>query len=372
MKTFRHMFRSLFNAKPTTTRRPRSMKLGIEDLEGRMVPSASSFNMHSVVEATGGTVAVFHSQDHVNAALFENTGPGAFQQIAPAGAATDFSVGLDPTGHAAVFAHLNGVMQEFTQSTGWVPLNEPVPIAHFAAVQNGDLYAVAKDNSLWQFTPLVFHPTIIISGGHILHGGYYTGGWSERLGANSFIAVDAVTSHGQDIVVGMNANRQLSWFLPGTGYLDSFSGSVNTYSVGLDANGYFDVFVVIGNPSGSVGQLQEYDPSQGGWQSIINTYGSITPLATISATSGGQCFVSSIYPPFGNGPVLWEYSPNISGRFVQVVGEPLTPGSSVMDISAAGADNLILMDTSGVLSQLSGTGYPNDSWRLLSILIRPL
>jgi hypothetical protein len=329
-----------------------------------MVPSASSFNMHSVVEpATGRTVVVFHVDDNVSNALFENTGPGDFQQIAPAGAATDFSVGLDPTGHAAVFAHLYGVMQEYTQSTGWVQLNEPVAMAHFAAVQNGDLYAVAKDNSLWQYTPPVFHPTIIINGGQIIHGGYFTGGWSERLGANTFIAVDAVTSHGQDIVVGMNANRQLSWFLPATGYLDSFSGSVNTYSVGLDTSGYFDVFVVFGNPNGSTGQFQEYDPSQGGWQSIINTHGAIiNPLATISATSGGECFVTS-----NSANLLFEYSPNISGGFVEVVGGP-----SVIDISAAGADNLIVMDTFGHLSQLSGSGYPNDTWRSLSITFRVL
>jgi hypothetical protein len=373
MKTLSRLFRSMFTAKPTATRRPRSVKLGIEGLEERMVQSASSFNMHAVVQV-GGTATFFHTQDNVNNPLVENTGPGAFTTIAPAGAVTDFSAGLDPAGHAALFAHMNGVMQEFTQATGWVKLNEPVPMAHFAAVDNGDLYAVGNDHSLWQFTPLVFHQTTIISGGHIIHGGYYTGGWSERFGPNSFISVDAVTSHGQDIVVAMNyvpgsfASAPLSWYVPATGYVDSFSGSVDSYSVGLDTAGYFDVFVVIGNPSGSTGQLQQYDPSQGGWQPIINTSGSISPLAQISATSGGQCFVASIYPPFGNGPVLWEYSPNHG--FVQVTGEPLTPGSSVMDISAASADNLILMDTSGALSQYTFSSYYNaDAWRSLSIQI---
>src|SRR5262249_37385422 len=137
----------------------------------------------------------------------------------------------------------------------------------------------------------VYHPITIYINGRPYQGGYVTGGWSERLGANTFIAVDAVTSHGQDIVVGMNGNRQLSWFLPATGYLDSFRGFVNADSVGLDTSGYFDVFVVIGNPSGNTGQLQEYDPSQGGWQNAI---ANISPLATISATTAGECFVSSI------------------------------------------------------------------------------
>jgi hypothetical protein len=366
----RRFLNKLFgNSRTTSTahrgrQAPRRVTLQVEDLEERMVPSASSFNMHSVVEpATGRTVVVFHVDDNRYNALFENTGPGAFQQIAPAGAVSDFSVGLDQTGHAAVFAHMYGVMQEFTQSNGWVPLNEPVAMAHFAAVQNGDLYAVANDNSLWQFTPLVFHPTTIVMGGNVYHGGFFTGGWSERFGANSFIAVDAVTSHGTDIVVGMNANRQLSWFLPSTGYLDSFSGSVNTYSVGLDTNGYFDVFVVIGDPSGSTGQLQEYDPSQGGWQPIIFTNGDITPLATLSATSGGQCFILNNYLP--GDPILDEYSPNAG--FVYVPGQEL---GSIIDISAAGADNVIVMDTFGHLSQLSGTGYPNDTWRELSITFR--
>src|ERR1700733_13686771 len=87
----------LFHTKPAAARRPRSAKLDFETLEDRMVPSASSFNMHSVVEpATGRTVIVFHVDDNVSNALFENTGPGAVQQIAPACAATDFSVGLEP------------------------------------------------------------------------------------------------------------------------------------------------------------------------------------------------------------------------------------------------------------------------------------
>jgi hypothetical protein len=332
----------------------------VEGLEDRMVLSASSINMHSVVEATGRTVAVFHGNDNVNAPLYEYTGTSTFQhqQIAPAGAVTDFSVGLDPTGHAAVFAHMNGVMQEWTQSTGWTSLNQPVAMAHFAAVQNGDLYAVASNNSLWQNTPLVFHPITAIVGGHIYHGGYYTGGWKELLGPNTFIAVDAVTSHGQDIVVGMNANRQLSWYLPATGYRDSFSGSVDTYSVGLDTNGYFDVFVVIGqttlgNLGSNTAKLQEYDPSQGGWQPIINTFGDITAQATLSATSGGECFVHS------GGRVLWEYRPNSSGSgsFVSTV----IPSGSIMDFSAAGADNVMVLDTRGLLWQYSFFGY-GDGW----------
>lgn len=368
------MLRPLFNAKPTAARRPRSVKLGIEDLEERAVPSASSFNMHAVVEATGGTVAVFHQQDNINAALFENSGPGAFQQIAPAGAVTDFSVGLDPTGHAAVYAHMNGVMQEFTQSTGWTRLNEPVPMAHFAAAQNGDLYAVASDNSLWQFTPPVFHSTTIISGGHIIHGGYFTGGWSERLGPNTFIAVDAVTqtSNGLDIVVGMNANRQLSWFVPATGYLDSFSGSVNSYSVGLDTSGYFNVFVVIGDPSGTNAQLQKYDPSQSGWQTIISDFAGLSPLATISAGSGGGCFVFSVFNGNGtvSGPYLWEYTPNGAPAYLSLAGDPF---GSPMDISAAGTQNLVVMDTSGNLAQFSGDGVYTSYWRQLEVnLIRQI
>jgi hypothetical protein len=340
---------------------PRRVTLQLEGLEDRMVPSASSVNMHAVVEATGTTVSVLHINDKVNNPLFEYTGRWTFQQIAPAGAVTDFSVGLDPTGHAAVFAHMNGVMQEWTQSTGWNRLYEPVAMAHFAAVQNGDLYAVANDKSLWQYTPPVFHITTFVFGGHIYHGGYYTGGWKELLGANTFISVDAVTSHGQDIVVGMNSNGQLSWYLPATGYRDSFSGSVNTYSVGLDTNGYLDVFVVFGDLTlGHPGHLQEYDPSQGGWQPIINTYGDLSPTATISATSGGECFVLS-----GNvgDDLLWEYRPNSSGSgsFVSTVIPGY--GVSIKDFSAAGADNVTVMDSNGSPWQYSFSSfYGTDAW----------
>jgi hypothetical protein len=40
-----------------------------------------------------------------------------------------------------------------------------------------------------------------------------------------------------------------------------------------------------------------------------------------------------------------------------------------MDISVAGADNLIVMDTNGVLYQFSGTGYGHDYWRQLEVLL---
>ena len=145
---------------------------------------------------------------------------------------------------------------------------------------------------------------------------------------------------------------------------------MNTFSVGLDTNGYFDVFVVFGGLNGgivgSVPDLQEYDPSQGGWQPIINTFGDISPLATLSATSGGQCFILNNYLP--GDPILDEYSPNISfnGGFVPLAN----PAGGTIDISAAGADNLIAMNNFGNLAQYSGTGYPNDTWRELSVTFR--
>jgi hypothetical protein len=117
--------------------------------------------------------------------------------------------------------------------------------------------------------------------------------------------VDAVTqtSNGLDIVVGMTSNRTLSWFVPATNYLDSISGSVQTFSVGLDTFGYFDVFAVVTTlNTGNDADLIRYTVEQG-WQTIYAFRG-IDPLTTLSATSAGTCFL------LGPTGFLFEYTPN--------------------------------------------------------------
>jgi hypothetical protein len=359
MKNLIYAIRNLFPSKPTAARRPSSVKLGFDALEERMALSASSLSIHSVLDASGNSAAFWNNPTPAPGTVVYNEGfhfktpQGVDNVIAPVGAVTDFSAGLDRSGNADVFAHYYGVMEEFTQSTGWVNLNQPEQMVAFAAVNNGNLYAVGKDHALWQY----YSPETISVGGRSI---IKLGGWKELLGPNTFIAVDAVTSHGQDIVVGMNANRQLSWFDPATGYLDSFSGSVNSYSVGLDTSGYFDVFVVTGNPNGSTGQLQKYDAAQGGWQTI-NTFGFITPLATISATSNGECFALVNLPIANGGSVtqIFEYQSS-NGSFDPL---RLPPGAPVDAISAAGADHIFAQENNvfGTAEEYSPSFY-ND-WK---------
>src|SRR3989442_129462 len=103
--------------------------------------------LHAVMDSSGVATAFY--TDRSTHVFLKKASDGTLSLAIPA-QVTDFSAGLDPKGHADVFAHRDGVMQEFTDA-GWDTLNEPRPMQHFAAVSGGRLYAVADDNSLWEF-----------------------------------------------------------------------------------------------------------------------------------------------------------------------------------------------------------------------------
>src|SRR5882762_10078022 len=136
MKSLLDIFRTLAPASRTPARRTHSVRPSIEALEDRLALSASSFNLHSVLESTGGSAAFFRNPS--TDVFTEKTPKGLIQRLPPAHSVTAFSAGPDPNGHADVFAHKDGVMQEFTDS-GWQNLNQPRPMQHFAAVSGGRL-----------------------------------------------------------------------------------------------------------------------------------------------------------------------------------------------------------------------------------------
>ena len=105
---------------PASPRRQRPLKkLRFESLETSRGLFTSSFSLHAVGLASDTSAAFFHIDDSVKTAFFEKTPQGQVNMIATAGNVTNFSAGLDHFGNPEVYAHVDGVMQEYTQNTGW-------------------------------------------------------------------------------------------------------------------------------------------------------------------------------------------------------------------------------------------------------------
>src|SRR5262249_42401869 len=130
-------FRSTRTSSPAT-RRPRSARLEVECLDQRLLPSASSYNLHAVVDAQGSSAAFFRSP--TDDVLYELQN-GTLTARSTPHAVSDFSAGLDRAGHANVFAHYNGHMYMYNEA-GWFVLNEPMAMRSFAAVNGGRCYFV--------------------------------------------------------------------------------------------------------------------------------------------------------------------------------------------------------------------------------------
>jgi hypothetical protein len=337
-------------------RKPPSVRLGVESLDERIVLSSSSTGVHAVIDNTGGSVAYF--RDKASDRLFEKTDQNLLQGLAPGGAVTTFSAGLDRFGRAQVFAMFNGKLEFLTDSGGtWQDTLAPRSFRDFAAVKGGRLYAVGTDDSLWKYQsaysyrvtiggPLGPHQIIV----------KVPGTWSELLGANSMNDLDAVTeANGVDVVVGRDVNFHLSEFIPGTTthLLPLATFFVNTYSVGLDTLGYANVFAVA-QTDDDTADLRVWHP--GGWTTVWGVY----PFSAVTATSNGEAFFTSSSPI--GGWYLWQYDPVNGPRPMA----PAPTNGNLGQIAAAGPEDLFEIDTQGAVAEYApnrpgGNAY---GWRV--------
>lgn len=319
---------------------PATIRPSIEALEDRLVQSASSFALHSVTETGGGSAAFFRMK--LNDAFYEKTPQGLLQRISAPHTVTDFSAGLDEKGHAAAFAHRNGVMQEYTEN-GWIKLNEPIKMRTFAAVDNNHLYAVGQNYALWQYTTPHTKTVFVRMGGQLTRQNVTFGGWKKLTAAHTVIGIDAVTqTNGRDVIFGIDKARHLEEFIPGTtkNFVTITSTPVNTFSVGLDASGFANVYTVISKnvivPNAPGAFISRWTPS--GFTTISDS--NIDPLTTLSANKSNQVIVNNPAAPF-----LQSFVPSTGFQFL-----PSNP-NGVRDVSAAGANDVFVIGIDGSLAE---------------------
>jgi hypothetical protein len=338
-------------------RRPPTVRLGVESLDERIVLSSSSTGVHAVIDGTGGSVAYF--RDKASNRLFEKTDQNLLQGLAPGGAVSTFSAGLDRFGRAQVFAEYYGKLEFRTDSGGaWHDTLAPRSFRDFAAVKGGRLYAVGTDDSLWKYDSAYSHRVIVIgpTGPHSVIV-QVPGKWTELQGPSSMNDLDAVTeANGFDVVFGRDAHFTLSEFIPGvTSHPLSIANfSVNAYSAGLDVNGYADVFAVAPQSSGPA-LLEVWHPNS--WIQLAG----VDQFTQLAATGNGEAFFAA--PGSGSGGIgyLYEFDP-VHG----VEPVPSAPiNSSPAQIAAAGPDDLFEVGTDGAVAEFAPhrPGGNANGWR---------
>jgi hypothetical protein len=375
--------RKLFSRSKKPSRTP-TFRPQLESLEDRRVASASSVNVHAVAEPSGASVAYFINPDtNTGKEFWEKTDHGRGQEIAGSGEVSDFSAGLNRSGNAVVFAHLNGTFEYFTDATGWQNTQAPIGILNFAAVDGGRLYAVGANHALWQYTIPYTETWRIVFGGHVSTVTVTLGGWQELTGPNAVYSVDAVTqTSGSDVVFaegfyGNGPTNQLEVYSKGTWKYIGGGGDVQLgFSAGLDSQGNAEVwYQETENISGflGIGGIHTY-----GFYSWTAATGSQTYLylnndapryaPTLTATGDGQCYFfqpdfkspSSVVGGVAGSGALKLYDPQTTDT---VVVQGLDKNTQV---SAAGPGDVYFISASGELAEATinanGTLVNTNLW----------
>jgi hypothetical protein len=240
-------------------------------MEERMVPSASSVDMHAVKDNVGS--AVFYTEFAGNQkGLHEKDSNGVDHWLLSPGWYQSFSAGVDRSGRADLFVTgTDHTMWEYN-STGWHNLLAPETMTEFAAVKGDRVYAVGADKAMWEYTP----PFTI--------GRFHFGGWHKLSGAGTVKFLDAVTQTSAiDAVFAIRQDGSLQKFSQGSwqwlAVPNFFTVSASSFSAGLDQNGNADFFGL----SASNDQLWRWT-STVGWHAL----GAANTAYWISATTNGQ------------------------------------------------------------------------------------
>jgi hypothetical protein len=350
----------------------RRIRLDVEALEDRLVPSASSANIHAIAQPNSTSVAYFINP--VNGAFYEKidyAGYGFIQQVARAGAISAFSAGLTNAGTAVVFANYYGALEYFTDATGWQSTPDtPIDALNFAAVNGGRLYAVAANHALWEFT-IPYQVTVPMFNVHTHQIGHRTmtcGGWSELTTQNQVYSVDAVTqTSGGDAVftqgyntINNSGNCQLKVYsqgawtnIPTNGLVGSGVITQLCFSAGLDSHGNAELWYQMSANSSYYGFYSW--TAAAGVQTYLSLNSSPKYMPILSATGGGQCYF--FQPDYDN-----PNATSLSGALK--VYDPQTTDTLVMlalqrntQISAAGAGDVYYIDGDNLVEVSVAANY---------------
>jgi hypothetical protein len=210
--------------------RPRQVKLNLEGLEERMVPSTASTAIHAVNDVNNLS-AVFYLNKQ-NGAFYMKDAYYGTRMLSGAGTIQAFSAGVDSLGYADVWARAgDNSFWEWRYESGWQEVLGPNYVGSFAAVKGDRAYFQNWDNSLWEFTRGV--------------------GFHQVSGPSTVLSIDAVTdNYGKDAVFAIRQDHSFGEFYNG-GY-QFLSGAYTIqagFSAGVDIHGYADVYGIAGDNS---------------------------------------------------------------------------------------------------------------------------
>ena len=328
---------------------PRRVKLNLEDLEERMVPSAGSLLIHAVTDVNNFSVVVYRNPQD-GGLYMRDPYWGTHQLLGAAssggGPLQSFSVGLDVDGYADVWVKASDTsLWEWRYWTGWEEVCGPLRnVGAFAAVKGDRVYFGEGDGSLWGFARGV--------------GFYQLDGAGAVASADG--SIDAVTDNfGQDAVFAV---RPLSGSLfPGyfgeyynggyqflvgatvtpvgfsAGALQYVSNGITPFgfSAGVDLTGHADVYDIAND-----GSLWEHN-SYFGWRELDANPGAVTQL---SATSNDEVYVLT-----DHGHALNVYNQN-GTEFNLLI-------SSFIEISAANNNDVYTAIADGTGLEVTGGSW---------------
>jgi hypothetical protein len=330
MKFLFDLFRSRRSAQASA---PQRVRLELEAMEERMVPSASSLDMHAVKDNFGS--AVFYTKfGSTQNGLHEKDASGADHWLLSPGWYRSMSAGVDRSGRADLFLTGSDHSMWEHNSSGWHNLFAPETMTEFAAVKGDRVYAVGADRAMWEYSPPIYF------------GKFHFGGWQRLSGPGTVQYLDAVTqTSGIDSVFAIRQDGSLQKYSQGNWQWlatpNYFSVASSTFSAGLDTSGNADFFGL----SASNGQLWRFTNASG-WKAL----GGAHTAYWISATTNGQvAFVNR------NDFSLQKFDGNGGLHTLSAVGQ------KYWEVSGA-ADNDVYADTFGDSLQERSAGGVFITW----------
>lgn len=213
------------------------------------------------VTESNGTVVVYAVM--LDNSLFRYDPNSGWSQLGGAGTIAAISAGTDANGNADVYVMTsNTAFYQYSVGGGWQMIGNPGSIASFAAADQGRVYAVTADQSLFGFSN---------------QWGWY------RLTSAGFARSIAVSIDASDNVVEwvITTGGALYRHIDATGWTLIQAANVQAISAGTDATGHADVFAVMND-----GSLNE-STSTSNW---LNLSGAGT-VSAVSAADNDVAYV---------------------------------------------------------------------------------
>lgn len=339
-------------ATPARTRNGRTFPLGVELLEGRLVPSTisavswqSAGVTHHALYAIGGDDAVYMNIDG-----------GGYSSLG--GYAKQISAGLDINGNPEVYAIGVDDAVYVDDGAGFVELGGYAK--QISATSMGTVYAIDSDNSIWSyasksgFTRLGGY-ALEISAGLDANGnaelyavgsdnGLYVEDGSSFVALGGYVKQISATMQGTVYAIGMDDAVYIN--VNGSGFI-GLGGYAKEISAGLDSNGNPELFAIGQDNSLYVNHGSGYLPLGGYLRDIAApTVGVGVPgdlVFGIAADHTGQLNHGGVYTALGG----YIQVSTVAGGTISAVSWQTISGAAYDAFYAIGMDDAVYVSVDG-------------------------